>query len=63
MNKYLVACYNNTNLGPVNHINVRVVANSESEAVSRACQTAGRSDGAIIEIEVIDGPGRDIMKG
>lgn len=62
MHKYLIQAYNDAGFGPIEQINIRVVANSETEAIEKAQLVYTRQHYAVIEVEVLDAPGRDIKK-
>ena len=63
MFKYLLQAYNDPGVGPIEQINIRVIANSESEAIEKAKKHIVRQFYAVIEVEILDdGAGRDIKK-
>ena len=55
MFKYLIQAYNDTQLGAVNEIRIRVVAPNEDAAIERAKQIQVRSHYSVLEIEDLRG--------
>lgn len=62
MYKYLIQAYNDPGFGPIEQINIRVVANNEAEAVTKAKLVYTRQHYVVIEVEVLDAERRDIKK-